>query len=114
MKSPLIFAISLICALPLYAQGQQPDTAKLKAGAQKVVSIISHDKAKTQAYCQMEDLGEQIDGARDSKKAEALVQKMNELEKQLGPDYVALIEATKDVDPNSKDRSSVARRLQLQ
>jgi uncharacterized protein YfcZ (UPF0381/DUF406 family) len=98
MKRPLIVAIALICAAPLSAQAQQPDTAKLKADAQKVVSIISHDKAKTQTYCQIVDLGEQIDREKDSKKAEALFQKMNELEKQLGPEYLALTEATKDVD----------------
>jgi predicted transcriptional regulator len=107
MKRPLIVAIALICAAPLSAQAQQPDTAKLKADAQKVVSIISHDKAKTQTYCQIVDLGEQIDREKDSKKAEALFQKMNELEKQLGPEYLALIEATKDVDPNSKDGQDI-------
>jgi hypothetical protein len=32
---------------------------------------------------------------------------MNELEKQLGPDYLALVEATKDVDPNSKDAQEI-------
>jgi predicted transcriptional regulator len=107
MKRALIVAIALICAAPLYAQGHQPDTAKLKADAQKVVSIISHDKAKTQTYCQITDLGEQIDREKDSKKAEALFQKMNELEKQLGPEYLALIEATKDVDPNSNDGQDI-------
>jgi hypothetical protein len=79
----------------------------LKADAQKVVRIISGDKAKTQTYCQIGELGEQIDLEKDSKKAEALSQKMDELEKQLGPEYLALIEATKDVDPNSKDGQDI-------
>ena len=73
----------------------------------KVVSIISRDKAKSQIYCQVTDLGEQIDNEKDSKKAEALVVKMNDLEKQLGPEYLALLEASKDVDPNSKDGQDV-------
>jgi predicted transcriptional regulator len=97
-----ILIISMACA-----QGEQPDTAKLKADAQKVVSIISHDKAKTQTYCQIADLGEQIDREKDSKKAEALFQRINELEKQLDPEYLAFIEATKDVDPNSKDAQDI-------
>jgi hypothetical protein len=50
--------ILVISAMPPYAQGQQPDAAKLKADAQKVVSIIKADKAKTQAYCQINDLGD--------------------------------------------------------
>jgi hypothetical protein len=77
---------------PLYAQGAEPDTAKLKADAQKVVSIISSDKAKSQIYCQIADLDDQIDQENDRKKAEALVQKMNGLEKQLGPEYLALVD----------------------
>ena len=107
MKMPLIVAILLICAAPLYAKDQQLNAAKLTADAQRVVSIISGDKAKAQTYCQIADLGEQIDQEKDSKKAEALSQKMNELEKQLGPEYLALIEATKDVDPNSKDGKDI-------
>ena len=42
-----------------------------------------------------------------AKKAEALFQKINELEKQLGPEYLALVEATNDVDPNSKDGQEI-------
>jgi hypothetical protein len=59
----LIVVISLISTAPLYAQRQQQNVAKLKADAQKVVSIISGDKAKTQTFCQMEILGNQIDEA---------------------------------------------------
>jgi len=84
--------------------------AKLRADAQKVVSVIKGDKAKTQAYCQINDLGDQIgeaDQQKDRKKAEALVEKMNELEKQLGPEYLALVDATKDVDPNSNEGQEI-------
>ena len=107
MNQLLILALFLISSAPLHAQGVQPDTAKLKADARKVVGIISRDKAKSQIYCQIVDLGNEIDQEKDRKKAEALVQKMNELEKQLGPDYLALVEATKDVDPNSKDAQEI-------
>jgi sulfur transfer protein SufE len=103
----LIVAILVIGAAPLYAQGAQPDAAKLKADAQKVVSIISHDKAKSQLYCQVIDLGQQIEQEKDRKKAEALVEKMNELEKQLGPEYLELLRASKDVDPTSKDGEDI-------
>jgi hypothetical protein len=89
MNRLLTVAILLTSTVPLYAQGQQLDAAKLKADAQKVVSIIQGDKAKTQVYCQINDLGDQIgeaDQQKDRKKAEALEEKMNELEKQLGPE----------------------------
>jgi hypothetical protein len=102
MRRLLIVAILAICTGPLYAQAQQPDMAKLRT-----VSIISHDRAKTQIYCEVTDLGQQIDQEKDRKKAEALVEKMNELEKQLGPEYLKFLEASKDVDPNSKDGEDI-------
>ncbi len=107
MKSLLIVAIALISAAPIYAQDRQPNTANLKADAQRVVSIIGGDKAKSKIYCQIADLGNQIDQEKDRKKAEALFQKMNELEKQFGPEYIAFVEATKDVDPNSKNGQDI-------
>jgi len=93
MSRLLIVTILIMSTLPLYAQAQQPNMAKLKADAQKVVSIISGDKAKTQAYCEINDLGGQIGEANEdqgNKKAEALSRKVSELEKKLGPEYVAL------------------------
>jgi hypothetical protein len=48
-----IVAILAISTMPLFAQGQ-PDSAKLKADAQKVASPIRGDKAKAQTHCQFE------------------------------------------------------------
>jgi hypothetical protein len=107
MNRLLIFAILIISTLPLYAQGQAPSAAEL---AHKVVSIISGDRAKTQIYCQVLDLSDeldQVDRHQDRKKAEDLSEKIDELQKKLGPEYLALLEATKDVDPNSKDGQEI-------
>ena len=103
MKTPLIVSILLIAAWPAYAQ-QQPNAAQLKQDAQKVVSIIRGDKAKMQAYCQINSLGGEIDlaaQARDEQKADALTKKINDLEKQLGPEYVALFDALNNADEHS-------------
>ena len=59
MNRLLILWILTISTVPLFAQGQQPDLAKLKAATQKVVSIISADEAKTQTYCQVSDIAKQ-------------------------------------------------------
>lgn len=107
MNRLLIVAISLICAAPLYAQGAQPDTAKLKADAQKVVSIIKGDKAKTQTYCQILELGEELDEQKDRKKAEDLSQKIGELEKTLGPEYLALARGLENMDPTSREGQEI-------
>jgi hypothetical protein len=106
----LIVAILLISTAPLYAQRQQQNVAKLKADGQKVVSIISGDKAKTQTFCQMEILGNQIDEAiqkQDTKKAVALAQKLTELEKNLGSEYLALVESLRSMDLTSKDGQEI-------
>ena len=106
----LMVAILLLSTAPLYAQRQQPDVATLKTDAQKVVSIISGDKAKTQTFCQMEILGNQIDEAilkQDTKKAAELAQKLTELEKDLGPEYLALVESLRSMDLTSKDGQEI-------
>ena len=111
MKRLLTLAVLLISTVPVYAQGQQPNVAKLKADAQRVIGIIGGDKAKIQTYCQIADLGEQLDEVdqeKDSKTANALLQKMDELQKKLGPEVVALLDGLKDVDPNSPDGQEIA------
>jgi hypothetical protein len=107
MNRLMIVAILIIGILPLYAQSQQPDATEL---AQKVVGIVGGDKTKAQTYCQVLDLSDdldQVDRQKDREKAEDLSQKINELQKTLGPEYLALLEAAKYVDPNSKDGQEI-------
>jgi hypothetical protein len=107
----LTVAMLAISTAQLCAQSQQPDPAKLKADAQKVVSIISSDKAKTQSYCQIAIVGEQMQQAvqaKDKKKFEELAQKLPELEKNLGPEYLGLLESLKHVSLTSKDGQDIA------
>jgi predicted secreted acid phosphatase len=106
LKELLIVAILVISTAPLFAQAQQPDTAKLKADAQNVVSIIKGDKAKVQTYCQILNLGDELDDVdeqKDRKKAEDLSQKIDELEKTLGPEYLALAKALENMGPTSRE-----------
>ena len=110
MNRLLIVGVLLFSTVPLCVQAQRPNTAKLKADAQNVVSDIRSDKAKTQAYCQINSLGGQMVEAaqeKDSKKAEALFQRVDDLEKQLGPQYHTLFDALYEADPNSKDVQDV-------
>jgi hypothetical protein len=110
MNLKLTFTILAIAVVPVCAQGQQPSGAKVKADAQNVVKIISGDKAKTQTYCQMDQIGDQIDEAaqkKDNKKAEELSRKMEELSGRLGPEYVAFVKELENVDPNSQDTQQI-------
>jgi hypothetical protein len=107
----LIVAILAISTAPLYAQRQQQNVAKLKADARNLVGIIGSDKTKTQIYCQIDDLSEQLNQAvqeKDRKKAEALSQKINELYKKMGPEFAALIDIEKHIDLDSPDGQEFA------
>ena len=110
MNRALSIGILIVSIVPPLAQAQQPDAAKLKADAQKVVSIIKGNKDKTQAYCQINELAEQIgqtDREKDRKKAEALSRQVFELEIKLGPEYLSLVNGLKDVDPNSPEGQEI-------
>ena len=68
MKLKLIAAISALVATAGLAYAQQgappPNVPKpTKADAQNVVQIISSDKAKTQAYCDLTKLEGQVRAA---------------------------------------------------
>jgi len=83
MNMMLMVAILVISFTPVYAQ-DQPNVAKLKTDAENVIKIINSDKCKLQTYCEFADLGDQIGQAneeQDTKKAEELSQKADELER---------------------------------
>ena len=106
MNIVLIVAILAISATSAHAQGQQPDTAKLKAEAENMVNVIRGDKLKIQTYCEISDLDDQIDDAKlnqDTKKAMELSEQEDELKKKLGPEFSALADDLKNIDPNSQD-----------
>ena len=111
MNKLLIVVILGISTVPLYGQRQQQNVAKLKADARNLVGIIGGDKTKTQTYCQIDDLSEQLNQAvqeKDRKKAEALSQKISELYKKMGPEFAALIDIEKHIDLDSPDGQEIA------
>ena len=103
MNRKLIIAILVITAVPLGFFSLRIHQVT-KADAQKVVEIISGNKAKTQSYCDLTKLDEQIKQAKekkDSKTVNELSQKLDLLEERLGPEYVALMDGLEDIDPKS-------------
>jgi hypothetical protein len=106
----LIVAILAISIAPLFAQGEQPNIAKLKADARNLVGIIGSNKTKTQTYCQIANLGEQMTQAlqeKDKKKFVELAQKLSELQKNLGPEYVGLLESLGNANLTPKDGQEI-------
>lgn len=115
MKLKFVVAVIAIAAVPLSAQAQKPGAKVTNADAQKVVKIISADKAKAQTYCDMAKLGDQIEQAdqkKDSKKVEELSKKMDEMTQKLGPEYAALMEELQDMDANSKAGQDIGATLE--
>jgi len=97
---------------PKAAKGSN-ETTKV-AAAQRVVKTISADKAKTQTYCDIGKLADQIqeaDKKNDMKKIDELNLKMDELATKLGPDYVQLIGGLDDIDPDSKEAHDIGSAL---
>ena len=105
----VIVAFLMVSTAPLYAQRQQ-NVAKLKADAQKVVSIISGDEAKTQTYCEARDIAKQIIQAgqeKDNEKAEELADKLTEQQRNLGSEYLALMQSLRNANLTSKDGQEI-------
>jgi hypothetical protein len=93
--------ILLMAAVPMCAQAQSRSVPIVsRDDAQKVAAVISGDKVKTQTYCDIQELGEQMERAyekRDIKLVDELFQKIDTLEKTLGPEYAALLNGLQDI-----------------
>lgn len=107
----LLLVVTILIAAPIivFAQRQNPNTKPWLPSvedAQKVVETINGDDEKLKLYCQIGILQEKIDEAeenRDMKEFEALVAKLDSFEQQLGPNYIRLMDALGELDPNSAD-----------
>jgi hypothetical protein len=128
MSLKSILAALAIAALPVCAQAQpaqpkqqppqqQPPAAPkpTKASAQKVIQIVSADKAKTKLYCDIAALSDQIDAAsqkKDEKKLDELSQKADAMGEKIGPEYIALMDGLQDMDPESKEGKEIGDMLE--
>ena len=108
MKLRFVAAISALVAIPALAHAQHgsPQPKPTKADAQNVVQIITSDKVKTQAYCDLTKLEGQVEAAaqkNDAKTLEALNKQANALLDKLGPEYFKLMDGLEQVDPKSTE-----------
>ena len=106
MKLKLIAAISALAAIPALAHAQPNVPKPTKADAQNVVQIITSDKVKTHAYCDLNKLYDQLKAVHqktDTKTAETLTNQASELIYRLGPEYLKLMDGLEQVDRKSSD-----------
>jgi len=121
----LIAVILVISTAPLDAQDQQQNLDKLKVDTRNAVGVIGADKRKTRTFCQILDLRERQqedlennknknnkkkDKNRDKNKknTEALSQKINQLQKQLGPEFDTIDNVLNHLDLQSPDGREIA------
>ena len=106
MKLKLVAAISAL-AIPALAHAQQsgPQPKPTTADAQNVVQIITSDKVKTQAYCDLTKLEDQVKAIQqnDTKTIETLTKQAEALIDKLGPEYFKLMDGLEQVDPKSSE-----------
>jgi len=75
--------------------------------AHKVATIIRSDKTKTQTYCEINKVSDQMNqayGKNDKKMVDDLSQKIERLEKVLGPEYIALMDGLQKLGPENEKR----------
>ena len=113
MTLKIVVTVALLAAFPIVAQAQQKPPVPAAnmpkptaADIQRLVQTISADKAKVKTYCDIGGLQDQMDQAekkKDTKTLQALGAKVDELTKQLGPDYEKVMGGLDQVDPNSAE-----------
>lgn len=111
MNPKSMVAILMMVTAPVYAQAQKPT----RADAQRVFEIISGNEVKTQIFCDIGKLGDEIEQAaekKDTRTADELRRKIDELGRKLGPEYAALMDGIQDVDPESEDGQQISSTIQ--
>ena len=107
MRVKLLVLIFALCFGVNLAQGQRVARAtKLTtAEIEKIVQLVSTDKTKTQFYCELSKVNEQIGQAKtkDSTAVERLENRADELEEKIGTEFVRFMDALDDVDENSSE-----------
>jgi hypothetical protein len=108
MNLKLIVAIFVLAAAPAFAQTAPKPT---KADAQKVVQMISTDKAKTALYCNLAKLQDEIaqaDQQKDAKKIKAMDKKAAKIDQKIGPEYVKLMAGVAQMDMDAAEGKEIS------
>ena len=105
MKLKLVAAISAL-AIPALAHAQPNAPKPKKADTQNVVQMVTSDKVKTQAYCDLTNLEDRVKAVQqntDTKTVDTFTKQAEALIDKLGPEYFKLMDGLEQVDPNSSE-----------
>ena len=97
MKLTIAVAACAFAAAPAFAQQTPPSHPTLStAEIQKVIQIVSSDKTKTQQYCELGKINQQMAQAqekRDNSTLDRLGEQADQLAEKIGPEFVKFIDA---------------------
>jgi hypothetical protein len=106
MNFRLFVTAATIAIIPVLAQAQTRPPKPTVADVENVFKIISSDKAKTQAYCDLNKIEAQLseaDEKKDTQKVAELGKKADDLANKIGPEYVTLMAGLEAVEPDSPE-----------
>ena len=109
----LLVAVTLSITVPVIAFAQKASPTKTApkptiAQVRKLFQMISSNKAKLKAFCDANQLEQQMEEAerqKDSQALEALNAKADALE---SPEYTKVMDGLEEVDPNSAEGKQFA------
>ena len=116
MKLTVAVAACAFAAAPAFAQEKPPSHPTFsKADIQKVIQIVSGDKTKTQQYCELGKINQQMAQAqekRDKTMLDRLSQQADEIEEKIGPEFVRFMDALDQMDEESSEGKELVAALE--
>jgi hypothetical protein len=115
-----LIGVAIFIATTVAAIGQEETTnetpAPSLADVQHFAEIISSDKSKLRAYCELGKLHEETRQAveyNDTNAIAAVTAKTNAFERQLGPEYDKVFSGLDQIDFSSDDGQQIATTLYM-
>lgn len=114
MKLRFVVAVVIIAVAPCALAQQSGKPKPTAADARQVVKIVSGNKTRLQAYCDLAKIGDQIQQAmqaKDAAKSAELAGKSDALAQQVGPEFIALMDGLTSLDENSSEGDAIDKTL---
>jgi hypothetical protein len=113
LKVLAAIAILSITTVAAFAQDEPYNQAPKPtlADVQHLAGVITGDKSKIRAYCELGGIHDQMQQAldnQDAKAIDALIAKADAFEQQLGPEYDKVTEGLEQIDLNAPEGQEIA------
>ena len=110
-----LMSVSIFAATTVAAVAQDEPTNQMPkltlADVQHLAEVISSDKSKLRAYCQLGKLHDETQQAVEQQDADviaALTAKIDAFEQELGPEYDKVLDGLDQIDLSSEEGQQIA------